>query len=330
MGLMMKNIYHITRFWLISFIFLMTGFSSYAAEYPSEPLVMIVPYAAGGSADTLGRGIAAELSRIMGQGVILELKPGAGGNIGAEYVAKSAKPDGYTFLFASVSLSTGPSLSKISFNPQTDLTAVAGVASVPSLLLVSNNSPYKTLKDLVVAIKANKEQASFGSSGSNTGSHIVGELFKSAAGIDMVHAPYKGSGAVYPDLIAGRITVLFDVMGSSYPQVKGGQVRALAITSKSRSKLLPDVPTIAESGYPDFEFGTWFGFFVPAKTPPEIRKKLELALLEAIKTSSVQERLNTIGATTLPGPGPEFEKWYQLDIARWAKMVKDGKLQQLD
>jgi len=326
----MKSIYRVTRHWLIGLIFLIMGFSCHANSYPSEPLVMIVPYAAGGSADVLGRDIAVELSKIMGQSVIVDLKPGAGGNIGAEYVAKTAKPDGYTFLFASVSLATSPSLSKINFNPQTDLTAVAGVASVPSLLLVSSNSPYKTLKDLVTATKASKEQASFGSSGNNTGSHLVGELFKSAAGIDMVHVPYKGSGAVYPDLIAGRITILFDVMGSSYPQVKGGQVRALAITSKSRSKLLPDVPTIAESGYPGFEFGTWFGFFVPSKTPLDVRKKLEVAILEAIKTNSVQERLQTIGATPLPGPGPEFEKWYESDVARWAKMVKEGKLQQLD
>ncbi len=329
-SLSMKNIYRITRHFLVGITFLLTGFFCHANTYPSEPLVMVVPYAAGGSADVIGRAISVELSRIMKQSVVVELRPGAGGNIGAEYVAKSAKPDGYTFLFASVSLATSPSLSKINFNPQTDLAAVAGVASVPSLLLVSNNSPYKTLKDLVLAIKANKEEASFGSSGNNTGSYLVGELFKSAAGIDMVHVPYKGSGAVYPDLIAGRITVLFDVMGSSYPQVKGGQVRALAITSKSRSKLLPDVPTIAESGYPGFEFGTWFGFFVPSKTPPDTRKKLEVAILEAIKTSSVQERLQTIGATPLPGPGLEFGKWYEADVALWAKMVKEGKLQQLD
>ena len=301
-----------------------------ASEFPSQPLTMIVPYAAGGSADVLGRVIAIEMAKILGQGVIVELKPGAGGNIGAEYVAKNVKPDGYTFLFASVSLATSPSLSKISFSPQNDLSAVAGVATIPSLMLVSNNAPYRNVKEFVTAVKANKVQASFGSSGNNTGSHLVGELFKVSAGIEMTHVPYKGSGAVYPDLIAGRITTLFDVMGSSFAQVKGGQVRALAITSSARSKLLPEVPTIAEQGYPGFEFGTWFGFFVPAQTPIDVRKKLEIAILQSLKSESVKERLEMVGATSLPGPGADFEKWYLADVARWARMVKEGRLQQLD
>jgi tripartite-type tricarboxylate transporter receptor subunit TctC len=326
----MKKLFKTASMWICGLTVFVNCSYVTASTYPSEPLTMIVPYAAGGSADAFARPIADQLSKILKQTVVVDLRPGAGGNIGAQYVAKNAKPDGYTFLFASVSLATSPSLAKISFNPATDLTAVAGVATVPSLLLVSNNSPYKSLKELVAAIKDKKLRASFGSSGNNTGSHLVGELFKSSAGIDMVHVPYKGSGAVYPDLIAERITVLFDVMGSSVPQVKSGQVRALAITSKNRSKLLPDVPTIAELGYPGFEFGTWFGFFVPSKTPPDVRKKLEVAILEALKLPAIQERLNFAGAEPLPGPGPEFEKWFLADIALWEKMVKEGKLQRSD
>lgn len=314
---------------ILVFVFLFSK-SGYSSEYPAQSLTMVVPYAAGGSADVLGRVIALEMSKILKQSVIVELRPGAGGNIGAEYVAKSAKPDGYTFLFASVSLATSPSLSRLNFNPTKDLTAVAGVASIPSLMLISNNSQYKNLKDFISAVKSNKVQATFGSSGNNTGSHLVGELFKSAAGIEMVHVPYKGSGAVYPDLIAGRITVLFDVMGSSFAQVKSGQVRALAITSLNRSKLLPEIPTITEQGYPGFEFGTWFGFFVSAKTPPDIRQKLEFAILQSLKTDVVRERLDTIGATPLPGPAADFQKWYLGDVARWERLVKEGKLQQLD
>ena len=314
---------------ILVFVFLFSK-SGYSSEYPAQSLTMVVPYAAGGSADVLGRVIALEMSKILKQSVIVELRPGAGGNIGAEYVAKSAKSDGYTFLFASVSLATSPSLSRLNFSPTKDLTAVAGVASIPSLMLISTNSQYKNLKDFVSAVKSNKVQATFGSSGNNTGSHLVGELFKSAAGIEMVHVPYKGSGAVYPDLMAGRITVLFDVMGSSFAQVKGGQVRALAITSPNRSKLLPEIPTIAEQGYPGFEFGTWFGFFVPAKTPPDIRQKLEVAILQSLKTDVVRERLDTIGATPLPGPAADFQKWYLGDVARWERLVKEGKLQQLD
>ena len=301
-----------------------------AANFPTRPVTMIIPYAAGGSADVLGRVIADEMGKILGQPVIPELKPGAGGNIGAEYVAKLVKPDGYTFLFASVSLSTGPSLAKLNFDPTKDLKAIAGVASIPSLMLVSNDSPYQNLPEFVSAVKANKVKASYGSSGNNTGSHLVGELFSSASGIEMTHVPYKGSGAVYPDLIAGRITVLTDVMGSSLPQAKGGMVRAIAITSNKRSKLLPNVPTIAEQGYPGFEFGTWFGFFAPAGVPDDVLKRLEQAILQALKSEPVKERLDAVGATLLPGPGVEFEKWYLTDVQRWAKLVKEGRLQKSD
>lgn len=304
--------------------------TSHASDFPSGPVAMIVPYAPGGSADVFARPIAEQMTRILKQPVIVDLKPGAGGNIGAQYVARNVKPNGQTFLFASVSLATAPSLSKITFDPVKDLTAVAGVATVPSLMLVSNNSPYKTVKDLVAAIKDKKVQATFGSSGINTGSHLVGELFKARAGIDMEHVPYKGSGAVYPDLIGGRITVLFDVMGSSVHQVKAGQVRALAITSKTRSKLLPDVPTLDELGYSGFEFGTWFGFFVPSKTPAAVQKTLESAILQSLTHPTVQDRLVAAGAVALPGPGAEFQKWYEADVRLWQKMVADGKLQRMD
>lgn len=316
----------------IIFYGLIALFSSIATaqNFPNRPLVMIIPYAAGGSADVLGRVIADEMGKVLGQTVIPELKPGAGGNIGAEYIAKLVKPDGYTFLFASVSLSTGPSLAKLNFDPTKDLKAIAGVASIPSLMLISNDSPYKNLPEFVNAVKANKVKASYGSSGNNTGSHLVGELFSSASGIEMTHVPYKGSGAVYPDLIAGRITVLTDVMGSSLPQAKGGMVRALAITSNKRSKLLPNVPTIAEQGYPGFEFGTWFGFFAPAGVPSDVMKTLEQAILQALKSEPVKERLDAVGATLLPGPGVEFEKWYLADVQRWAKLVKEGRLQRSD
>jgi tripartite-type tricarboxylate transporter receptor subunit TctC len=312
-----------------SLIALHSGIAT-AQNFPNRPLVMIIPYAAGGSADVLGRVIADEMGKVLGQPVIPELKPGAGGNIGAEYIAKLVKPDGYTFLFASVSLSTGPSLAKLNFDPTKDLKAIAGVASIPSLMLVSNDSPYKNLSEFVSAVKANRIQASFGSSGNNTGSHLVGELFKSASGIEMTHVPYKGSGAVYPDLIAGRITVLTDVMGSSLPQAKGGMVRAIAITSSKRSKLLPNVPTFAEQGYPGFEFGTWFGFFAPAGVPDDVLKKIEQAVLQALKSDAVKERLDAVAATPLPGPSAEFEKWYLNDVQRWAKLVKEGRLQKSD
>ena len=295
-----------------------------------RPVQMVIPYAAGGSADVLGRVIAQEMGKTLGQNVVPELKPGAGGNLGAEQVAKNARADGYTFLFASVSLATSVSLSKLNFDPRRDLVPVAGVATIPSLMLIAADAPYKTLKELVAAVKDKKLQVSFGSSGNATGSHLVGELFKAAARIDMLHVPYKGSGAVYPDLIAGRITLLTDVMGSALGQVKGGKVRALAITSLQRSRSLPDVPTIAELGYPGFEFGTWFGFFAPAGTPPDAVRKLEQAALQALQSDAVKERLDAVGAQLLPGPGAAFGKWYLNDVERWAKLVREGRIQPLD
>ncbi len=301
-----------------------------AQEFPTRPVQMIVPYAAGGSADVLGRVIAREMAKSLGQNVVVELKPGAGGNLGAEQVAKNARPDGYTFLFASVSLATSVSLYKLNFDPRKDLVPVAGVATIPSLMLIAADSPYKTIKDLVTATKEKKLQPSFGSSGNATGSHLVGELFKAAAGIDMLHVPYKGSGAVYPDLMAGRITTLTDVMSSALGQVKGGKVRALGITSLQRSKTLPDVPTIAEQGYPGFEFGTWFGFFAPAGTPAEAVKKLETAVLQALQSEAVKARLDEVGAQLLPGPAAEFGKWYLTDVERWARLVREGRIKPIE
>ena len=300
-----------------------------AQDFPNRAVQMVVPYAAGGSADVLGRVIAQEMSKPLGQSVVVELKPGAGGNLGAEQVAKNSRNDGYTFLFASVSLATSVSLAKLNFDPRKDLIPVAGVATIPSLLVVSNESPYKSLQDLVKAAR-DKKQVSFGSSGLATGSHLAGELIKADSNTDMLHVPYKGSGAVYPDLIAQRITFLIDVMGSSIGQVQGGKVRALAITSAQRSKTLPNVPTVAEQGFPGFEFGTWFGFFAPAGTPPDAVKKLETAALAALQTDAVKERLDAVGAQLLPGPGPAFGKWYMQDVERWAKLVRDGRVKPLE
>lgn len=303
---------------------------AHAQEFPARPVTMIVPYAAGGSADVLGRVIAQEMGKPLGQSVVVELKPGAGGNLGAEQVAKNSRADGYTFLFASVSLSTSVSLTKLNFDPRKDLVPVAGIASIPSLLVVSSDSPYKTLPDLIKAAKEKKGGVSFGSSGLATGSHLAGELLKAASNSDMLHVPYKGSGAVYPDLIAQRITYLIDVMGSSIGQVQGGKVRALAITSAQRSKTLPNVPTVAEQGFPGFEFGTWFGFFAPAGTPPAALHKLEEAALKSLQTEAVKERFEAVGAQSLPGPGKDFGKWYLQDVEKWAKLEREGRIQRVE
>ena len=305
---------------------LLTSPQALAQGFPSRPLNMVVPYAAGGSADVLGRVLAQKMGEDLGQNVLVELKPGASGNLGAEQVAKIAKADGYTFLFASISLATSVSLMKLNFDPRKDLVPVAGVAAIPSLMVVSAESPFRSVNDVIAAAKTRPGELTFGSAGNGTGSHLAGEFLAALAGVKMTHVPYKGSGAVYPDLIAQRITMAFDVMGSSSVQVKGGKVKALAITSGQRSKAFPDVPTIAELGYPVYEFGTWFGFFAPAATPAEAVARLERAVLHALQTDAVKERLAFASAEPISPSRADFGKYYNADVERWARLVREGKI----
>lgn len=301
-------------------IFLLSSNLS-AQNYPNKPIKMVVPYAPGGSADILSRPISIAMGKALGQTVFTESRPGAGGNVGAEFVANSA-PDGYTLLFASLSLSTSVSFAKLNFDPRSDLKAIAGIATLPSVLLVSGKSNIKNFDDLIN--EAKKSNVNFASAGPTTGSHLFGELIKSRSKTDMVHIPYKGSGAAYPDLIAGRITFMFDVMGSALPQVKSGQVRAIAVTSTKRSSALPDVPTLNELGYPGFDVGTWFGIFTPSAIPTAIQNRLEEAVLEALNTPEVINQLASVMAEPVPRKGADFGRWYLEDTEKWAKLAKEG------
>ena len=297
-----------------------------AQGYPSRAITMIVPYASGGTGEVLGRALAQEMSGTLGRNVIVELRPGAGGNIGAEHVAKVARADGYTFLLAASSLATSVSMMKLNFDPLKDLAPVAGITAIPNLMVISAESPLKSVGEVIKAARTKPNELTFGSSGLGTGSHLAGELFKDTTGIQLTHVPYKGSGAVYPDLIAQRITLLFDVMGSAVGQVQGGRVRALATTSKQRSQALPDVPTVAEQGFPGYEFVTWFGFFARAGTPPEALARLEQATAAALQSPAVRERLSQIGSEPVPVPAGEFRRYFNDDVERWARLVKEGKV----
>ncbi|MBD0272342.1 MAG: tripartite tricarboxylate transporter substrate binding protein [Acetobacteraceae bacterium] len=301
-----------------------------AQGFPDRPVTMVVPYAPGGSADVLARVVGPAMAEALGQPVVVELRPGAGGNVGAAYVAHGARADGHTFLFASLSLSTAPALGNAGFDPQADLVPVAGVGAVPNLLVVSPASPFLGVADVVAAARARPGEVSFGSSGPGTGSHLSGELLAAAAGIRLLHVPYRGSGAVYPDLIAQRIALLLDVMGSSSGQVQAGAVRAIGITSAARSPAFPDVPTIAEQGLPGFEFATWFGFFARAGTPPEAAARLEAAILHALEATAVRDRLRQAAAEPIPRPAAAFRPWFAREVERWRGMVASGRLARLD
>ena len=296
------------------------------SSYPARPITLIVPFAPGGTAELVGRIIAQGMQQNMGESVIVDLKPGAGGNIGAEYVARS-KPDGYTLLLGSGSLASNAGLMKLNFDPRKDLVGVLGIGIIPNVMLVGSHSQFRNLKELIAYAKTNPDQLTFGSSGLGTSSHLSGELFKNTAGVDIRHVPYKGSGLVYPDLISLRVDVLFDLEGSAIANIHGGMVRPLAVTSAKRSHLLPDVPTIAELGYPGYENGSWIGIMVPAGTPKEVMEKIEKAGLKALKDETVIQKLSQIGSQSIPASQVDFSKYYLKEIHRWEKMVEDGKLE---
>jgi len=300
--------------------------SAFGQAFPTRPITMIVPYAAGGSADVVARPVAAEMGKILGENVVVELRPGAGGNIGAEYVARSARADGYTMLLASLSLATNVSLMKLIFDPRKDLAAIGGITTFPNVLLVSSQDPARSLQDIVSRARTEPDKLTYGSSGPGTSSHLAGELLSVAAGIQLVHVPYKGSGAVYPDLIARRVTMLFDLAGSASGHIKGGQVKPLAMTGKRRANALPDVPTFAESGFPGFEFGAWLGLFAPNETPKEIVGRLEEAMLRSIETPEMKNRLSQLGGEPIPARAAEFWKFFSDDVERYSRLVREGKV----
>lgn len=299
---------------------------AFAQAFPTRPITMIVPYAAGGSADVVARPVAAEMGKVLGENVVVELRPGAGGNIGAEHVARSARADGYTILMASLSLATNVSLMKLSFDPRKDLSAIGGITTFPNVLLVSSQDPARTLQDIVARARQEPARLTYGSSGPGTSSHLAGELLGAAANIQLVHVPYKGSGAVYPDLIARRVTMLFDLAGSASGHIKGSQVKPLAMTGARRANALPDVPTFAESGFPGFEFGAWLGLFAPNETPKEALARLEDAMLKSIQTPDMKSRLAGLGGEPIPARAAEFWKFFNDDVERYARLVREGKV----
>lgn len=303
------------------------GVPAFAQE---RPVTLVVPYAPGGTIDVLARALAAPLGRELGQQVVIDTRPGAGGNVGAAYVAQQSRPDAQTILFTGSGLASSVSLSTLPFDPVRELVPVLGAGAIPSLVVVSPASPYHNLGALLAAARAAPGSLTYGSSGLATGSHLGGALLAQAAGVEMTHVPYRGAAAVYPDLIAQRITMLAEIMAGSSGPVRQGSVRALAITSARRSAVLPEVPTVAEAGVPGFEFSSWVGLFVRAGAPPEALRRLELALLAALAAPGMQEQLRLSAAEPIPADIAGFGAYFRADVERWAGMVRAGVLQRGD
>ena len=295
-----------------------------SGNYPSKPVTIVVPFSPGGATDIMSRTLAERLKNRLGQPVIVENKPGAGTMIASEFVAKSA-PDGHTVLLAASSLGIAPALySKVNYDPVKDFTPISLVASVVHVLSVHPSVPAKNVAELVTWVKANPTKANYGSVGAGTSTHLESELFNTMAGVKMEHVPYKGSAPALLDLVSGNINVMFDAYASSKPFIADNKIRLLAVTTAQRSKLLPNVPTVAESGLPGYEAMPWLGFVAPAGTPAPVVNKFHAELMEVLKEPAVQEKFQSLGLDIIGNKPAEFSEFIKKDIVKWAKVVKDS------
>ena len=298
-----------------------------AETWPTRPIRFIVPFAPGGGGDVVGRIIGQRMSEQLGKPLVIDNRAGGGGTLGCELAAKAA-PDGYTLLLGNVGpIAVGPALyPKLAYDPVRDFAPVTMIASFPNLLVANPGLPFKTVPELVAYAKSRPGTLNFASAGAGTSTHLAGELFKSVAGIDVVHVPYKGGAAAMTDIIAGQVAYYFGTMPSSMPLAKAGKLRALAVTSLTRSPAAPEVPTIAESGYPKFETAAWYGLMFPAGTPREIIAKMNSAMLVVLALPDIRERLVHEGSEPLGSTPTQFGAYIKAEIAKWSAVVKAANL----
>lgn len=293
-----------------------------AAAYPGKQIRMVIPYPPGGPTDLTARVVAAEMSKSLGQSVVADNRPGASGMIGAEMVAR-AEPDGYTILAnASLHVINGFIYPDMRFDALKDFEPITQLAAVPLVLVVPVSLPVKSVQELVEYGKKNPGKLNFGSSGNASAQQLAGESFKMAAGIEMQHVPYKGSSPALADLVGGQIQLMFDSMPSAMPFIKSGKLRAIAVTTTNRAQALPDLPTIAESGYPGFDISTWYGYWAPKGTPAEIVNKLSAAASEALKKPNVMEQYAGMGAEPVGSTPAEFSKYNASEAVKWEAIVR--------
>jgi len=307
-----------------------SAFVNAAEPYPAKVIRVIVPYSPGGTGDNIGRAVGAKLGELLGQQVIIDNRPGAGGNIGAEAAVRAA-PDGYTVVMAATSLASNPALQrKMPFDPLKDLVPVSGCCEVPMIVVVHPSLPVKNIKEFVAYAKAYPGKLTYASSGIGTSSHLAAELFRVQTGVDMLHAPYKTDALAMPDLLSGEVQVMFMFQTTALPQVRAGKLRALAVSTAQRSPLAPELPTVAEAGVPGYEFSGWFGIFAPAATPTEIVNKLAAASVKAVQSPDLRERLSQQGFIPVASGPEQFAAFFRREVAKWARVIKEGDLQPQD
>lgn len=296
-----------------------------AGPYPDKPIRLVVPFPPGGTTDLLGRVLATRLSETLGQQVVVDNRPGAGGTIGSDVVAK-APADGYTLLFGTVGTQSinATLYKKLPFDAQKDFSPLALFAGVPNILVVNPNVPARNVRELVSYAKANPGKLNMGSAGNGTTNHLSGELFKSMAGIEIVHVPYKGSGPAMADLLANQVQLMFDNLPGSLPHVKAGRLRALAVTSATRSPALPDVPTMAEAGISGYEADVWFGVVAPRGLPPAVASRLSQEITRIAQDKAMRDKLVHAGASPLTSTPEQFSMLIRRDTDKWAKLVRES------
>lgn len=294
------------------------------SNFPSKPIRMVVPLTAGGGVDLMARITAQRLSEQLGQQIIVENQGGAGGTIAGAAVARS-EPDGYTLLFQSMSSAVINSVvyTNLKYDPVKDFSAITLVARFPLVLVINPDIPAKDIKEFITLLKANPGKYNYGSSGVGTIVHLAGELFKSLANVDMVHIPYKGNSAVVADLLSGRVAMMIDGVPPQLSSIKAGKVRALAVTTTSRSEVLPNVPTMVEGGLPGYEIAFWVGMFAPAKTPKAIVDLLAAETAKAMKHPETLKRLKDLGAEGVGSTADELNRFWRQELSQYGKIVKD-------
>jgi tripartite-type tricarboxylate transporter receptor subunit TctC len=296
------------------------------ADWPVKPVRVVVPFTPGGSTDITARLIGNRLQEVWGQSVVVENKPGAGGNIAADMVAHS-DPDGYTIFISGPGMATNQFLyPQLSYDSVADFAPVTMLITQPNLMCVPNSSPAKSVKEFIAYCNDNRGKVTYASSGNGTTLHLSGELFKRLAKVEMTHIPYRGGAPAINDLIPGRVDVIFDNMPSILSHVRAGSLRGLAVTTKERVAATPDIPTIAESGVPGFDVFSWFGFFVPARTPQDVIAKINADTNAALVYASVKSRFEDLGATPKGSTQAELAAFLQSEIAKWGPVIREAKI----
>ena len=297
-----------------------------AGQYPTKPVRMVIPFPPGGATDIIGRVVAQRMGERLGQVFVVDNRPGAGGTIGSELVARSAA-DGYTLLISTNSTHViAAVLGKPPYDPMRDFTPITLLAESANILVVSPVLGISSVQELIKVAKAKPGALSFASSGNGTILHLTGEMFKQMAGVDIVHVPYKGTALSLPDLSSGRVSMLFDNLVSAQPSLRSGSVRALAVTARARSALMPQLPTMSEAGLPGFESTAWFALFGPPGLPPEISLRLHQTAVTILNAPGARERLAAAGAEIASADGNALSELIRGDIARWGRIVQAGNI----